>query len=876
MNKYVYLFSEGNKDMRDLLGGKGANLAEMTNIGLPVPRGFTITTEACNKYYSDGNKISEEVVNQIFEKVAQLENITGKKFGNQENPLLVSVRSGARASMPGMMDTILNLGLNDSVAQSFSKITNNPRFVYDSYRRFIQMFADVVMGFPKSSFERLFDKIKEEKNVKLDTELTADDLIEVVNIYKSEYFKYAGVEFPQDSRTQLLEAVKAVFRSWNNERAITYRRLNDIPGSWGTAVNVQEMVYGNKGENCGTGVAFTRNPATGEKKLYGEYLINAQGEDVVAGIRTPQDINTLKEVMPNCYDEFVRINKILEEHYKDMQDMEFTIEDGKLFMLQTRNGKRTAQAALKIAVDLVNEGMITKEEALLKVEPKQLDQLLHPNFDTESLKNGNVIATGLAASPGAATGKLYFTAEDVLNAYKTGEKDIVLARLETSPEDIEGMNIAHGVLTVRGGMTSHAAVVARGMGTCCVCGCGELIVDEINKTLTTKDGKVMHEGDWISLDGSTGNVYGERIKTVEPSISGDFETFMNWADNTRKLQVRTNADTPKDAILARKFGAEGIGLCRTEHMFFEEERIFNFRRMITADTEEKRREALEKILPYQRSDFEGLFRSMEGYSVTIRFLDPPLHEFLPHTDEEIKPLAESLGMTFEALKNRVISLKEFNPMMGHRGCRLAITYPEIAEMQTRAVIEAAINVEKEGIKTHPEIMIPLIGDLKELKYVKNIVTTTADKVMVEKNFKVNYNIGTMIEIPRATVIADEIAQEAEFFSFGTNDLTQLTYGFSRDDASKFLNDYYKKGIFESDPFAKIDRTGVGELMRIAVEKGRKTRPNIELGICGEHGGEPSSVEFCNELGLTYVSCSPFRVPLARLAAAQAAIKAKNN
>ena len=876
MNKYVYLFSEGNKDMRDLLGGKGANLAEMTNIGLPVPRGFTITTEACNKYYSDGNKISEEVVNQIFEKVAELENITGKKFGNQENPLLVSVRSGARASMPGMMDTILNLGLNDSVAQSFSKITNNPRFVYDSYRRFIQMFADVVMGFPKSSFERLFDKIKEEKNVKLDTELTADDLIEVVNIYKSEYFKYAGVEFPQDSRTQLLEAVKAVFRSWNNERAITYRRLNDIPGSWGTAVNVQEMVYGNKGENCGTGVAFTRNPATGEKKLYGEYLINAQGEDVVAGIRTPQDINTLKEVMPNCYDEFVRINKILEEHYKDMQDMEFTIEDGKLFMLQTRNGKRTAQAALKIAVDLVNEGMITKEEALLKVEPKQLDQLLHPNFDTESLKNGNVIATGLAASPGAATGKLYFNAEDVLNAYKTGEKDIVLARLETSPEDIEGMNIAHGVLTIRGGMTSHAAVVARGMGTCCVCGCGELIIDEINKTLTTKAGKVMHEGDWISLDGSTGNVYGERIKTVEPSISGDFETFMNWADNTRKLQVRTNADTPKDAILARKFGAEGIGLCRTEHMFFEEERIFNFRRMITADTEEKRREALEKILPYQRSDFEGLFRSMEGYSVTIRFLDPPLHEFLPHTDEEIKPLAESLGMTFEALKNRVISLKEFNPMMGHRGCRLAITYPEIAEMQTRAVIEAAINVEKEGIKTHPEIMIPLIGDLKELKYVKNIVTTTADKVMVEKNFKVNYNIGTMIEIPRATVIADEIAQEAEFFSFGTNDLTQLTYGFSRDDASKFLNDYYKKGIFESDPFAKIDRTGVGELMRIAVEKGRKTRPNIELGICGEHGGEPSSVEFCNELGLTYVSCSPFRVPLARLAAAQAAIKARKN
>ena len=874
MNKYVYLFSEGNKDMKNLLGGKGANLAEMTNIGLPVPRGFTITTEACNKYYSDGNKISDDIVNQIFEKVNELENITGKKFGDQENPLLVSVRSGARTSMPGMMDTVLNLGLNDNVAESFSKTTNNPRFVYDSYRRFIQMFADVVMGFPKSSFERLFDKIKEEKGLKLDTDLTAEDLIEVVNIYKSEYFKHAGVEFPQDSRIQLLEAVKAVFRSWNNERAITYRRLNDIPGSWGTAVNVQEMVYGNKGENCGTGVAFTRNPATGEKKLYGEYLINAQGEDVVAGIRTPQDINTLKEVMPNCYDEFVRINKILEEHYKDMQDMEFTIEDGKLFMLQTRNGKRTAQAAIKIAVDLVKEGMITKEEALLKVEPKQLDQLLHPNFDIESLKKGCVITTGLAASPGAATGKLYFSAEDVLKAYKNGEKDIILARLETSPEDIEGMNIAHGVLTIRGGMTSHAAVVARGMGTCCVCGCGELIIDEERKTLTTKYGKILHEGDWVSLDGSTGNVYGERIKTVDSSISGDFETFMNWADSVRKLQVRTNADTPKDAKQARIFGAEGIGLCRTEHMFFEEERIFNFRKMITADTEEKRRKALEKILPYQRNDFEGLFRSMEGYSVTIRFLDPPLHEFLPHTDEEIKTLAESLDMTFESLKNRVISLKEFNPMMGHRGCRLAVTYPEIAQMQTRAVIEAAINVEKEGIKTHPEIMIPLIGDLKELQYVKNIVTETANKVMNEKGARINYNVGTMIEVPRATVIADEIAKEAEFFSFGTNDLTQLTYGFSRDDASKFLNDYYKRGIFESDPFAKIDRSGVGTLMKIAIEKGRKTRPNIELGICGEHGGEPSSVEFCHELGLTYVSCSPFRVPLARLAAAQAAIKSK--
>ena len=876
MSKYVYMFSEGNKSMRDLLGGKGANLAEMTNIGLPVPRGFTVTTEACIKYYDDGQVISSDIESQIFEKLDELQEITGKKIGDEKNPLLVSVRSGARASMPGMMDTVLNLGINDDVAKGFAEATKNPRFVYDSYRRFIQMFADVVMGFPKSSFERLFDKIKEEKGVEFDTDLTAEDLMEVVDIYKEEYKKHAGVDFPQDPKVQLLEAVKAVFRSWNNDRAITYRRLNDIPSSWGTAVNVQEMVYGNRGDDCGTGVAFTRNPATGEKKLYGEYLMNAQGEDVVAGIRTPQTIDTLKEVMPECYNEFVKICGILEDHYKDMQDMEFTIENGKLFMLQTRNGKRTAAAALKIAVDLVNEGMLSKEEALLKVEPRQLDQLLHPNFDAQSLKEAKVIAKGLAASPGAATGKIYFTAEDVINASKAGEKDILLVRLETSPEDIEGMNIAHGILTIRGGMTSHAAVVARGMGTCCVCGCGELRIDEESKTVTTKDGKTYKEGDYMSLDGSTGNVYGEQIKTVDPEISGDFETFMTWADEARKLKVRTNADTPKDAIQARKFGAEGIGLCRTEHMFFETDRIFNFRRMIAAETLEQREEALSKILPYQREDFEGLFRAMEGYGVTIRFLDPPLHEFLPHTDEEIKPLAESLGMTFEALKARVESLKEFNPMMGHRGCRLAVTYPEIAKMQTRAVIEAAINVNKEGLNVVPEIMIPLVGDVKELKFVKNIVCETADAIIKENNVNLEYHVGTMIEIPRAALTADKIAEEAEFFSFGTNDLTQMTYGFSRDDAGKFLDDYYKKGIFESDPFAKVDQEGVGELMKIAVEKGRKTRPDIKLGICGEHGGEPSSVEFCHRLGLTYVSCSPFRVPLARLAAAQASVKEKLN
>ncbi len=872
--KYVYLFTEGSKDMRNLLGGKGANLAEMTNIGLPVPRGFTVTTEACLKYYEDNETLSKDIVEEIESKLEELEKITGKKLGDEKNPLLVSVRSGARASMPGMMDTVLNLGLNDTVAKGFSEVTKNPRFVYDSYRRFIQMFADVVMGFPKSSFERKFDKIKEEKNVEFDTELSAEDLMEVVEIYKQEYLKHAGREFPQDPKEQLIEAVKAVFRSWNNDRAITYRRLNDIPSSWGTAVNVQEMVYGNRGDTSGTGVAFTRNPATGEKKLYGEFLMNAQGEDVVAGIRTPQTIDTLKDIMPECYEEFVKICHKLEEHYRDMQDMEFTIEDGKLFMLQTRNGKRTAAAALKIAVDLVEEGMLTKEEALLKVEPKQLDQLLHPNFDQESLKAAKVIAKGLAASPGAATGKICFTAEDVIKMHEAGEKDILLVRLETSPEDIEGMNIAHGILTVRGGMTSHAAVVARGMGTCCVSGCGELVIDEEQKTLTTKDGTVFKEGDYMSLDGSTGNVYGGQIKTVAPEISGNFETFMNWSDAVRKLKVRTNADTPKDALQARKFGAEGIGLCRTEHMFFEPERIFNFRRMITAEDVETRKEALEKILPYQRDDFEGLFRAMEGYGVTIRFLDPPLHEFLPHTDEEIKPLAESLGMSFEALKNRVESLKEFNPMMGHRGCRLAVTYPEIAEMQTRAVIEAAIKVNKDGIKVEPEIMIPLVGTIKELKYVKNIVVETADQIIKESGMDIKYSVGTMIEIPRAALTADEIAKEAEFFSFGTNDLTQMTFGFSRDDAAKFLDDYYKKGILEFDPFATIDQEGVGKLVKMSAELGRKTRKDIKLGICGEHGGDPKSVEFCHKVGLTYVSCSPFRVPVARLAAAQAAIQNK--
>ena len=872
--KYVYMFNEGNKDLKNLLGGKGANLAEMTNIGLPVPSGFTITTEACTKYYEDGEVLNSEIENEIYETLKKLEEKTGKEFGSTTNPLLVSVRSGARASMPGMMDTVLNLGMNDLVAENFSKVTNNPRFVYDSYRRFIQMFADVVKGYPKSSFERKFDKIKEEKGVKYDTELTSEDLKEVVNIYKEEYKRISKEDFPSDPKVQLIEAVKAVFRSWNNERAKTYRRLNDIPSSWGTAVNVQEMVYGNSGETSGTGVAFTRNPATGEKKLFGEYLINAQGEDVVAGIRTPLGIETLKENMPEVYNEFIKICEVLEKHYKDMQDMEFTIENGKLFMLQTRNGKRTASAAIKIAVDLVNEGLITEEEALLRVEPKSLDQLLHKGFNTISLKKAEVVATGLAASPGAATGKIFFTAEKIMEEYNSGEKDLILVRLETSPEDIEGMNLAHGILTIRGGMTSHAAVVARGMGTCCVSGCSTLTIDEEKKTLTLPNGEVLIEGDWISLDGSSGNVYAEKIETEEANISGDFEVFMSWADKTRRLKIRTNADTPRDAKEARKFGAEGIGLCRTEHMFFESTRIFNFRKMITADTLEKREAALKEILPYQREDFSGLFKAMDGYGVTIRLLDPPLHEFLPHTDNEIKELSEALNMTFESLKRRVESLKEFNPMMGHRGCRLDVTYPEIAKMQTRAIIEAALEVKGEGIEVKPEIMIPLICDENEIKYVKNIIVETADEIIKESNQTLEYSVGTMIEIPRAALTADKIAKHAEFFSFGTNDLTQMTYGFSRDDAGKFLNDYYKKGIFESDPFSKIDREGVGSLMKIGVELGRKTRPNIKLGICGEHGGEASSIEFCEILGLDYVSCSPYRVPSARLAAAIAVIKNK--
>ena len=870
--KYVYMFSEGNKDMKNLLGGKGANLAEMTSIGLPVPRGFTVTTEACTNYYESGKKISEDIKNEIFDKLSELEKITGKKMGDMNNPLLVSVRSGARASMPGMMDTVLNLGLNDEVCINFAKETNNKRFVYDSYRRFIMMFADVVKGYSKSSFERVLDKYKEDKGVKYDTDLDENDMYDIAMKFKSIYKELSGNDFPQDPKEQLIEAVTAVFRSWNNARAIYYRRMNDIPSSWGTAVNVQEMVYGNKGDDCGTGVAFTRNPATGEKKLYGEYLMNAQGEDVVAGVRTPKSIDTLKEVMPDAYNEFVKTCEILESHYRDMQDMEFTIENGKLFMLQTRNGKRTGSAAIKIAVDLYNEGMITKEEALLKVEPKQLDQLLHPTFDSEVLKSVTPIATGLAASPGAACGKIYFTAADATKHAKDGE-DVILVRLETSPEDIEGMNLARGVLTIRGGMTSHAAVVARGMGRCCVSGCGELTVNEDNKTLTTSEGVVFKEGDYISIDGSTGKVYGTQVKTVEPEISGDFETFMSWADEVRKLEVRTNADTKRDAHQAVKFGAEGIGLCRTEHMFFEKDRIFAIREMIVSDTKEQRQKALAKLLPMQRGDFEELFKEMNGYPVTIRFLDPPLHEFVPHTEEEIKDLAKDLGVTFEELKTKIESLHEFNPMMVHRGCRLSITFPEIAVMQTRAVIEAAINVEKSGIKVKPEIMIPLVGDPKELKYVKNIVVETIEKVFEEQDYKVEYMIGTMIEIPRAALLADEIAEDAEFFSFGTNDLTQMTYGFSRDDAGKFLNDYYEKQIFESDPFARVDTKGVGQLIEIAVEKGKKTRPNIELGICGEHGGDPSSIEFCHNVGLTYVSCSPFRVPIARLAAAQAAIKA---
>jgi pyruvate,orthophosphate dikinase len=872
MTKYVYLFSEGNASMRELLGGKGANLAEMTGLGLPVPRGFTVTTEACTRYYSDGQVIAKEIENQIYEALAATEKIVGKKFGDPANPFLVSVRSGARASMPGMMDTILNLGLNDEVVVGLAKLTNNERFAFDSYRRFIQMFSDVVMEIEKPKFEAILDAVKKEKNAKLDTDLTAEDLKEVVRRFKELYRKEKGAEFPQDPRMQLMEAVKAVFRSWENPRAIVYRRLNDIPGDWGTAVNVQEMVYGNMGSDSGTGVAFTRNPSTGERKLYGEYLMNAQGEDVVAGIRTPESIDTLKEVNPEVYNQFVKIAETLEKHYKDMQDMEFTIERGKLFMLQTRNGKRTAAAALKIAVDLVNEGMITKEEAILKVDPKQLDTLLHPTFEQKALKAAKPIAKGLPASPGAATGKVYFTADDAVNAFNSGEKKVILVRLETSPEDIEGMHVSQGILTGRGGMTSHAAVVARGMGRCCVAGCSEVKINEQEKYFIDKNSKKYVEGDWISLDGTAGNVYGEKLPTVDPEMAGDFATFMAWADEIRSLKVRTNADTPKDAAVAVRFGAEGIGLCRTEHMFFEADRIFAFRQMIISNNVEQRKKALEKILPMQRGDFEGLFTEMQGRPVTIRLLDPPLHEFLPQDDEEIRVLAEELGISAGELKNIIKNLHELNPMMGHRGCRLAVSYPEIAEMQTRAIIEAAINVNKKGMNVTPEIMIPLVCDVKELKFVKDIIVRTADAVIKEAGVDLKYMVGTMIEIPRAALLADEIAKEAEFFSFGTNDLTQMTYGLSRDDAGRILEDYYQAKIFEFDPTAKVDQSGVGKLMKIAVEGGKETRPDIKLGICGEHGGDPSSVEFCHEIGLDYVSCSPFRVPIARLAAAQAQVK----
>ncbi len=867
--KYVYLFKEGNASMRELLGGKGANLAEMTNLGLPIPQGFTITTEACIEYYDNDETVSDTVKSQIFNSLRELENITGKKFGNSENPLLVSVRSGARASMPGMMDTILNLGLNQEVVEAMAK--KNERFAYDSYRRFIQMFSDVVMEIPKTLFEEEIDKMKQKRGVKLDTELTAEDLKELVEAFKGIYLKEHGSEFPINPEEQLIEAVTAVFRSWNNPRAITYRRLNDIPSSWGTAVNVQEMVFGNMGEDCGTGVAFSRNPATGENKIFGEYLMNAQGEDVVAGIRTPLPIETLKETDMEAYQDFVMYATMIEKHYKDMQDMEFTIENGKLYFLQTRNGKRTATAALQIAVDLVNEGMITEKEAVLRVEPNQLDQLLHPNFDQEKLKEAKVIAKGLAASPGAATGKVVFTAEDALEKYNNGEKDLILVRLETSPEDIDGMTVCHGILTVRGGMTSHAAVVARGMGTCCVSGCSDIVVNEEERTFTV-NGNTYHEGDWISLDGTTGNVYGEKIDTVEATVSGNFAKFMEWADRYRQMEVRTNADTPKDAKQAYEFGAQGIGLCRTEHMFFAPERIAAIREMIVSKTKEQREKALEKILPMQRGDFEGLFREMKGLPVTIRLLDPPLHEFLPHTDEEIEALAKDMNMTFEELKNVVTNLHEFNPMMGHRGCRLDVTYPEIGVMQTKAIIGAAINVKKEGIDVKPEIMIPLVGDYKELVYVKNIITKTANEMLEQENIDLKYMVGTMIEIPRAALIADKIAKEAEFFSFGTNDLTQMTFGFSRDDAGKFLGEYYTKNIYDFDPFARVDEEGVGQLVEMASKLGRQTRPDIELGICGEHGGNPASVEYCHRIGLTYVSCSPFRVPIARLAAAQAAIK----
>ena len=876
MKKWVYLFKEGNADMRNLLGGKGANLAEMTNIGLPVPQGFTITTEACTQYYEDGKEINEEIQSQINEYIGKMEEITGKKFGDKENPLLVSVRSGARASMPGMMDTILNLGLNEDVVNVIAEKSNNPRWAWDCYRRFIQMYSDVVMEVGKKYFEQLIDEMKEKKGVKQDVELDAEDLKELANQFKAEYKSKIGADFPDDPKEQLMGAVKAVFRSWDNPRANVYRRDNDIPYSWGTAVNVQAMAFGNMGDDCGTGVAFTRDPATGEKGLFGEFLTNAQGEDVVAGVRTPMHITEMEEKFPEAFKQFKEVCKTLENHYRDMQDMEFTVEHGKLYMLQTRNGKRTAQAALKIACDLVDEGMRSEEEAVAMIDPRNLDTLLHPQFDAKALKAATPAGKGLGASPGAACGKIVFTAEDAENWNARGEK-VVLVRLETSPEDITGMKASQGILTVRGGMTSHAAVVARGMGTCCVSGCGDIVMDEENKKFTLA-GKTYHEGDYISIDGSTGNIYDGQIPTVDATIAGEFGRVMTWADKIRTLKVRTNADTPADAKKARELGAEGIGLCRTEHMFFEEDRIAAFREMICADTVEEREAALDKILPYQQSDFEELYEALQGYPVTIRYLDPPLHEFVPTEEADIKKLADAQGKSVETIKAIIASLHEFNPMMGHRGCRLAVTYPEIAKMQTKAVIRAAINTKKKhpDWNVKPEIMIPLICDDKELKYVKNIVVETADNEIKESGIELEYEVGTMIEIPRAALTADEIAKDADFFCFGTNDLTQMTYGFSRDDAGKFLDAYYDKKIFENDPFAKLDQTGVGKLMETAIKLGKPVNPNLHIGICGEHGGDPSSVEFCHKIGLDYVSCSPFRVPIARLAAAQAAIKARQN
>ena len=876
MTKFVYLFNEGNAEMKNLLGGKGANLAEMTNLGLPIPQGFTVTTEACTDYYNSGKKITDEIKDQIFEALGKLEEEQGKKFGDESNPLLVSVRSGARVSMPGMMDTILNLGLNDVSVEGFAKKTGNARFAYDSYRRFIQMYSDVVMEVNKSFFEKIIDELKHEKGIKFDSELTTEDLQELVKRFKKVYSDHMnGEEFPQDVNEQLMGAVKAVFRSWDNPRANVYRRMNDIPSDWGTAVNIQTMVFGNMGDTSGTGVAFTRNPSTGEKGIYGEYLINAQGEDVVAGVRTPQPIAKLAEDLPECYKEFIEIAHRLENHYKDMQDMEFTIQEGKLYFLQTRNGKRTAPAAIKIACDLVDEGMITPEEAVLRIDAKSLEQLLHPMFDQEALAQGEVIGEALPASPGAAAGKIYFTAEDAKKAGKGGKGErVILVRLETTPEDIEGMVASQGVLTVRGGMTSHAAVVARGMGTCCVSGCGDIAIDEHAKVFTLH-GETFHEGDYISLDGSTGKIYKGDIKTVDASVSGDFGRIMAWADEYRKLGVRTNADNPRDTKKAIELGAEGIGLCRTEHMFFEEERIPKIRRMILADTFEEREKALNELIPFQKGDFEQMYRELKGLPMTVRYLDPPLHEFLPTEENDIIALAKEMNVTPERLHQKISELHEFNPMMGHRGCRLAVTYPEIAKMQTRALIEAAINVSRElGIEIVPEIMIPLVGEVKELKFVKDIVVETAEKVKAEMGSDMKYHIGTMIEIPRAALLADEIAREADFFSFGTNDLTQMTFGFSRDDAGKFLPSYYENKIYEFDPFAKLDQNGVGKLVSMAAKLGRETRPDIKLGICGEHGGEPSSVEFCHRVGLNYVSCSPYRVPIAKLAAAQAAIKSK--